>query len=452
LLGAVVGLVALRRPPTLFPSVKPTASASASALPVIPPPLLSLEGSGTIGVKAAPQFVEAFLKKRGAVRVERRAAALPEESFVVATMPSGELESIRILSEGTSKGMTCLAEKTCDIAMASREISSEEAASLVAKGVGDVRGPATEHVIALDGIAIIVHPNNPLAGLDRPKVGQVLAGDATDWSAVGGAPGPIEIVSHMEGSGTTDVLKTLVLGGRDIAPSAKRLPDNTQISETVSVTPNSIGFVGLAFVGNAKALAISDRNVMPRLPTPFTVTTEAYPLARRFYLYTPTRPKGLALELVDFVVSSEGQKEIRAAHFVDLEVSMKNAEPCDKCPAKYSALVKRARRLSLDFRFRPGTQTLDARATRDIDRVVAFLRERSSAKLLLLGFSEATRDAKGDQKRALELAQVVDGALGARGLRATTVAGLGGEMPLAWGDSEAVRTKNRRVEIWIQSD
>ena len=73
-------------------------------------------------------------------------------------------------------------------------------------------------------------------------------------------------------------------------------------------------------------------------------------------------------------------------------------------------------------------------------------------RVLLAGFSDATQDTKGDQKRSHELAEVVDAALAQRGLRATTVAGFGGAMPLEWGDSEAVRTKNRRVEIWIQSD
>lgn len=188
------------------------------------------------------------------------------------------------------------------------------------------------------------------------------------------------------------------------------------------------------------------------LPSPFTVTTEAYALSRRFYLYTGPAPKPLALELIDFVSSSDGQKVMRASGFVDLDVSLKNAEPCEHCPAQYATLTRRARRLSLDFRFRAGTQDLDTRSTRDVTRVVAFLREHPTARILLLGFTEATRDAKGDQKRSRDLARAVDRELAARGLRASVVDGFGGEMPVAAGDGDAARAKNRRVEIWIQSD
>ena len=433
---------------------KPLAATDAAPQPhfVEPAPVLVLGGSGTIGVSAAPAFVEAFFKKRGALSVERRRGTRADDTIVVATTKDGAVERVLVASDGTSRGFQCLGDKSCDIAMAAREISSAEAADLAQRGLGDMRLPASEHVIALDGIAVVVHPNNPLRMLDRAKLGHVFSGDATDWSTVGGAPGTISVVAHEEGSGTTDVLRALVLGGREITPSAKRLPDNARIADEVARTPNAIGFVGLAFVGSTKALAISEKGAPPMVPSPFTVTTEAYALSRRFYLYTQPQPKPLALELIDFVASSDGQKVMRASGFVDLDVSLKNAEPCDHCPAQYAALTKRARRLSLDFRFRAGTQELDTRSTRDVARVVAFLREHASARILLFGFSEATRDAKADQKRSRDLARAVDRELAARGLRASVVDGFGGEMPVAAGEGDAARVKNRRVEIWLQSD
>ena len=128
---------------------------------------------------------------------------------------------------------------------------------------------------------------------------------------------------------------------------------------------------------------------------------------------------------------------------------MKSAEPCDHCPARYSTATKRARRLSLDFRFRPGTRQLDARAARDVDRVVNFLREHPTSKLLLFGFCDATGDAQGDQKRSRELAQVVDAELAMRGMRASVIEGLGSEMPVGANSTDWGRSKNRRVEIWL---
>jgi phosphate transport system substrate-binding protein len=185
-------------------------------------------------------------------------------------------------------------------------------------------------------------------------------------------------------------------------------------------------------------------------PSAFTVSTERYLLSRRFYFYTPAKPKPLARDLIDYVTSESAEQAIRAAGFIDLGVSLKNAEPCVGCTPRYAAATKRARRLSLDFRFRPGTRDLDARAARDVDRVVRFVHEHPTTKVLLFGFSEPTKDARVDQKRSRELAQAVDTELGARGLRASVVEGFGGDMPTATETTEFGRTKNRRVEIWLQ--
>ena len=74
------------------------------------------------------------------------------------------------------------------------------------------------------------------------------------------------------------------------------------------------------------------------------------------------------------------------------------------------------------------------------------------AKLLLLGFSDATRDARADRKRSRAFAEAIDRELATRGLRASVIDGFGGEMPVASGDSEAAHARNRRVEIWVESD
>jgi serine/threonine protein kinase/ABC-type phosphate transport system substrate-binding protein len=419
---------------------------AALALPA--EPTIVLEGSGTIGVEAAPAFVEGYLRHRGATSVERRPGPRPGDSLLVAEMPSGAVESILVKSEGTAGGFQCLAARACDVAMAARAITAGEASELLQKGLGDVRLPGSEHVIALDGIAVIVHPNNPLRALDRKQVAAIFAGDRTDWSEVGGAPGRIAIAAHEDGTGTFDIFSDLVLGGRPLASSAKRVPDNDEIAEGVTVDPSAVGFVGLAFVRGARALALSDEGVSAKLPTPFTVTTEAYVLSRRLYLYTPAAPKPDAVKLVDYVLSPEGQKAVRAAGFVDLEITLKSSEPCQGCPARYATLTRRARRLSVDFRFRPDSLELDTRAARDVDRVVRFLHGQSSAKILLFGFTEPS--GEGDVARSRDLARAVDRELAARGLRASVVEGFGGEMPVVSTTDAAGRSRNRRVEMWIE--
>jgi serine/threonine protein kinase/ABC-type phosphate transport system substrate-binding protein len=427
------------------PDAAPVAAKAAS-------PILTLEGSGTLGVEAAPAVVEGFLKQRGATSVRRqRGPTTDDDTTLFATMPNGATETVLIRSEGTAEAFQCLARRTCDIAMAARDITDAEATAMLGKGVGELRSASSEHVVALDGIAVVVHPDNPVRTLSRADLAAIFAGEIDDWSAVGGKPGKIALFAHEEGSGTFDVFSRIVLNGRALSSGAKRLPDNASLSDAVAVDAGAIAFVGLAFVRNAKAVAISDKGVAAMIPSPFTITTEAYLLARRFYLYSPAQRTPLVHDFLSYVASPEGQKAIRASSFVDLDVTLKNAEPCEHCPAKYATLTKRARRLSLDFRFRPDKRELDARAVRDLDRVVRFLRDHPSARILLLGFSDATNDARKDQERSRELAQAVDAELAARGIHAGAVEGFGGAMPVATTDDAFARFKNRRVEIWIES-
>jgi phosphate transport system substrate-binding protein len=111
-------------------------------------------------------------------------------------------------------------------------------------------------------------------------------------------------------------------------------------------------------------------------PSPFTVATEGYALSRRLYLYLPVQNvKPLALEFVNFALSSEGQEGVRAAGFVDLTLYAAAGSPCDPCPTRYASLTRLAKRVSLDFRFRSGSAELDSRGLRDLDRLLDFLRK-----------------------------------------------------------------------------
>ncbi|HEY8079567.1 MAG TPA: protein kinase [Labilithrix sp.] len=445
-LGVTAAIVAWSSRGAPRADVADAAASSSSA--AAPAPLLVIEGSGTLGVDCMPRLVEELMKKRGATAVRREKGTQPDDVLLVAATDHGP-ESIVIKNEGTSGGFTCLAARTCDVAMAAREIRDSEADDLAAKGLGDLRSPASEHVVALDGIAVVVSPANPIHALERSQIADAFDAAATDWSALGGAPGTIDIYAHEAGSGTFDFFDAVVLGGHALAPNAKRMPDNATIADAAASDPNAIGFVGMAFVRGARALAVGDKGIAPTLPSAFTVTTERYLLTRRLFLYTPLPPKPLALELVEHAMSDAAQKAIRDSGFIDLTVELKSVEPCERCPARYLTATKRARRVSLDFRFRPDARRLDARAVRDVDRVVRFLRDHPTSRILLFGFVDATADAKADTKRARELAQIVDGELASRGLRASVVEGFGGEMPLASNATEWGKTKNRRVELWL---
>jgi phosphate transport system substrate-binding protein len=413
---------------------------------------LRLHGSNTVGTELAPLLVEAFYRQGGASNVVRRKGARPTATLVESTATGGdESARVEILAEGTATGFDGLAKGECDIAMASRPINDDEATRLAGLGLGDMRAPASEHVVALDGIAVVVHPNNPVRSLDESVLASLFSGETRDWSKAGGSEGPVHVYARDDASGTYDLFKHLVLGDKPLAPDAQRFADSTQLADAVARDVGGVGFVGLAYVRSAKAVAVGEPGVPSMYPSSFTVTTEGYPLSRRLYLYTASRPSDVALSFINFALSAAGQRVVREAGFVDLDVSLQPAQPCDwRCPPRYAELTKRARRLSLDFRFQTGTKELDARARRDLDRLLVFLREHPGGGLALLGFSDASGSPADNVKLSTDRARSVEAELAARGVHASAVEGFGAQMPVSSNADDEGRRRNRRVEVWLQ--
>src|SRR5262249_23231430 len=217
-------------------------------------PDLRLCGSNTIGGELAPALADAFCPRRGVRSVERKPGATPRQ-----TVLSTGSTAVSIDAAGTVTGFAGLAQGQCDIAMASRPMSDEDKTALARKGIGDLRAPATEHVIALDGIAVIVHSNSKVRALDLEQLKAIFTGKVRDWSAVGGSAGPIDVYAPDDNSGTYDLFRQLVLEGQPLASAAKRFVDSIELSDNVATEPGAIGFIGLAYVRSANAVAISER-------------------------------------------------------------------------------------------------------------------------------------------------------------------------------------------------
>jgi phosphate transport system substrate-binding protein len=338
--------------------------------------------------------------------------------------------------------------------MASRAIDAAEEAKITAAGLGDLRAPASEHVLALDGIAVIVHPNNPLRALDRAVLHDIFTGKLTDWSAVEGGEGgegPIHVLARDAKSGTFDTFKHLVLGKDPLVAGARRLAESDALADAVAGDRQAIGFIGLAYVRSAKALAIAEPGALPMLPTSFTVATEGYMLSRRLYFYSLPQPRSpLVAELIAYALSPRGQEVVSRAQFVDLGLTLRD-EPCDeRCPRAYAAAVDGAQRVSVDFRFRSGSDQADSRAVRDLDRLVALLHDHPGARLSLLGFSDAVGSQRINSQLSLERARAIALELATRGVRVHAVKGFGAAMPVASNSGASGRERNRRVEVWLE--
>ena len=411
-------------------------------------PGIRLGGSNTIGAKLAPALVTAYFKTLGCGDVATSSPG-PEQTVVHCKI-GGKTLVATIAAHGSSTAFKGLADGSLDIGMASRKIKPDEITSLAK--LGDMSAPSNEHVLGLDGIAVIVHPGSRLASLTIDQVGAIFTGVITDFGKAGGAAGPIKVFARDEKSGTYDTFKTLVLGKTPLIDGAKRFEDNAALSTEVANDPAAIGFVGLSTIGGAKALAVGPAGGVALIPTKMTVATEDYILSRRLYLYTAaSNLRSDVAKFLQFANSAEGQKVVSATGFVPLTIHQETSAVPTGAPSAYDALIAKALRLSVNFRFRTGSSDLDNRGLADLDRVTEFLASSSVQpdRLMLLGFA----DSRGGEATNLKLsegrAKTVAAALAQRGIKAGAVRGFGTAIPVADNATPEGQEKNRRVEVWV---
>jgi len=412
---------------------------------------LRLSGSNTIGSSLAPSMAEAFLKSLGATDVHMLPGKDPEERTVEGLLPDKSKFAIRISAHGSATAFTDLAGNSCDIGMASRKIKSDESSKL--SQLGDMSSPGNEHVLGLDGIAVIVNPGNPISRLEKDQIMKIFSGEFSDWSQVGAPSGAIAVYARDDKSGTWDTFKSLVLGDKSLVASAKRFEDSNALSDAVANDRNGIGFIGLPYVRSAKAIAVADKGAQPMLPTRLTVATEDYPLSRRLYLYTPANPQNqFTRKFVEFALSKQGQDVVGSSGFIAQNVT-RQPQPAPKgARDEYIRLTQGAQRLSLDFRFRTGRSDLDNKAIVDVDRVVSFVADLkyTGNKILLFGFADSTGAREVNDALSLNRARTVEDQFMQRGLRPAVVRGFGSDLPVASNETAEGREKNRRVEIWVK--
>lgn len=218
--------------------------------------------------------------------------------------------NISVQGGGSGVGIAAFIDGTCDIANASRPMKQEELDLAVTKG----RDPRA-HTVAMDGMAVIVHPSNSLSGITKEQIKGIYTGKISDWSEVGGSAGQIVVLSRDSASGTFEAFGELALDKAKVRPDALMQASNQAIATTVEKTPGGIGYVGLGFI-SPKVKAIPVAGVMA---TRETVLSGKYSLSRPLFMYTDGEPKGEVKAYLDFILSPEGQALVEEIGYVGLK-------------------------------------------------------------------------------------------------------------------------------------
>lgn len=217
---------------------------------------------------------------------------------------------ISVRGGGSGVGISALIDGTTNIANASRPIKTEEIEQAHGKEVNPV-----ETVIAMDGIAIIVHSSNSIKGISLEQIKAIYTGAISDWQELGEKSGSIVVVSRDVSSGTFETFKKLVLGGEKTRADALMLASNSAVATTVANTPGAIGYIGLGYL----AEGITALEVNGVYPSKETITAGEYKLTRSLYMYTNGDPEGVEKEFIDFILSPQGQKIVEEQGFVSIK-------------------------------------------------------------------------------------------------------------------------------------
>jgi phosphate transport system substrate-binding protein len=210
--------------------------------------------------------------------------------------------TVTIQGGGSSVGVKSADDGTVDIGAASREIKPDEPALV-------------KHLIAKDGIAIIVNPSHEISDIDKDKVKEIFAGIITNWSELGGPDEAITVVAREEGSGTRGAFEEMVMGEELITNTAILQSSNGAIRTTVAGDPNSIGFLSLGYVNDSvKALSIDG------VPcTTATALDGTYPIVRPLYFLTKAEPTGLVKAFLDFCTGTAGQAIVEEEGYIPVK-------------------------------------------------------------------------------------------------------------------------------------
>ncbi|MCD4753780.1 MAG: phosphate ABC transporter substrate-binding protein [Anaerolineaceae bacterium] len=226
-------------------------------------------------------------------------AELLAEAFMVLN-PGIE---VTVAGGGSSTGVKSVAEGQVEIGNASREIKDSE--------MEEYPG-LLPHAVAKDGVAIVVHPSNPVSDLTAEQVKAIFLGQIQNWSEVGGHDKMIIVVVREEGSGTRATFDELALDEELPTDFAVVVSSNGNMVTTVSTTEDAIGYVSFGYMDEATKGVAVDGNE----PTTDNVISGVYPISRNLNMITMGEAEGLAKTFLDFVLSAEGQAIVVEEGFI----------------------------------------------------------------------------------------------------------------------------------------
>ncbi len=436
----------------------------------------TLAGSSALATRLVPPLIEAFAASLGG-HVETDAASASSAVYHVLDRDNAVYATFTLEAGLSETGFGALATGGADVALSARSITDSENSRLMRQGLGDLTTPAQSYLLALDGLSVVVNPQNPIRTLRFDQISDIFSGNVRNWREVGGPDAPINIYRREARAGSTQVFKAQIMAPsrRSLAQTAIIKPDDASVAAAVAADQNGIGITGMAGPQSTKPLLLVSACGQVLALSTFAIKTEDYPMARRMYAYVKQGPLPDKLaEFLAFATSAAAQPVVEQAGYVsqrvaraplnDLGRKIAHALLAERDRAAFAQLqemvssLQGATRLSFTFHFLNDTLTPDARAMADINRLADMLKngDFNGRQLLIMGFADGIDTLSQSQRISQARADYIQAALveAASGADLAHVEllpfGYGKLAPAGCNNTEGGRSANRRVEIWLR--
>lgn len=244
-----------------------------------------------------------FKGEKGTVKVSGGTAHIPVMKEAAKQIMTAHPDiQITIAGGGSGVGIKQVGEGLVDIGNSGRKPTDDEIARYGLK----------LYQWAIDGVAVVVNPNNPVRALTGAQLIDIFAGKIDNWKAVGGEDRKISLYTRDEASGTREVFWEKGLKKGEVASKANVVVSNGAMKTAIAQDPAGIGYVSVGHIDPTVAAVAVDGVA----PTHETVTSGKYPIARGLYSNTKGEPAGLTKKFIEFLYTAEGQKIISANGFI----------------------------------------------------------------------------------------------------------------------------------------
>ena len=167
---------------------------------------------------------------------------------------------------------------------------------------------------AIDGVALAVHPDNPVKALTTEQVRKIYAGEITDWKDLGGNPGTINLYGREDGSGTRETFTDKLFGKGELSPAVNVVNSNGSMKTAIAQDKRAIGYVGIGHLDSSIAGVSIDGHV----PSQENAASGEYPVVRNLFMNTKGEPTGLTAAFIDYIYSEPGAKIIEKSGYIPI--------------------------------------------------------------------------------------------------------------------------------------